>query len=252
MAKYFFFDIDHTLSVGITKIVPEDTRECLRRLRRAGHVVSLASGRLQSDVLKFAKTLDIHTFVADGGNSLTVHGELIEMIGLPKQRCQKLLAELDCCHIPWAVTTENETIRYTSDPFFADLGRQTNFKTIVGPVDIQSIDVFYKIFTGSVPPGAPEPNWQGLTKIPYFHDTYLIEPMDKASGIRRLVTRLGGRLEDVVVFGDGLNDLNMFSPQWFSIAMGNGCTALKEKADYVTGDCDKGGIMAACKKFGWI
>jgi hydroxymethylpyrimidine pyrophosphatase-like HAD family hydrolase len=59
-------------------------------------------------------------------------------------------------------------------------------------------------------------------------------------------------LEDVVVFGDGLNDLNMFSPQWFSIAMGNGCTALKEKADYVTGDCDKGGIMAACKKFGWI
>ena len=30
--KYFFFDIDQTLGVGITKVVPPDTQYCLDEL----------------------------------------------------------------------------------------------------------------------------------------------------------------------------------------------------------------------------
>lgn len=35
--------------------------------------------------------------------------------------------------------------------------------------------------------------------------------------------------EDVVVFGDGMNDRSMFRDEWFSIAMGNAKPQLKEK-----------------------
>ena len=62
---------------------------------------------------------------------------------------------------------------------------------------------------------------------------------------------VGGRPEDAVVFGDGLNDISMFRKPFFSIAMGNGRDELKARADYVTGDNDKGGILEACKKFGF-
>ena len=62
---------------------------------------------------------------------------------------------------------------------------------------------------------------------------------------------VGGRPEDAVVFGDGLNNRCVRKP-FFSIAMGNGRDELKARADYVTGDNDKGGILEACKKFGWL
>lgn len=250
--KYFFFDIDNTLAVGTTKIVPEDTKKCLIKLKKNGHFVSIATGRLQCDAFRFAQTLGIDSFVADGGQSLTRHGKIEEMQPLPLTKCIALLAELDRCHLPWAITTANEIIRYTRCQDFADLEKKSYFKTIVRPIDLHEVKTIYKIF--AIRPSATglQPHWQGLDKIPYTDHTYLIEPTDKAVGIRRMVALESGRPEDIVVFGDGLNDLTMFSPEWFSIAMGNGRPQLKDRADYVTSDCDKGGITAACKKFHWI
>ena len=49
-----------------------------------------------------------------------------------------------------------------------------------------------------------------------------------------------------------MNDISMFRKPFFSIAMGDGRDELKDHADYVTGDNDKGGILEACKKFGWL
>ena len=59
-------------------------------------------------------------------------------------------------------------------------------------------------------------------------------------------------INQAVVFGDGYNDLSMFRPEWLNIAMGNARAELKEKADYITTDCDKDGIYNACKHFKWI
>ena len=63
---------------------------------------------------------------------------------------------------------------------------------------------------------------------------------------------LNAPIEDVVVFGDGYNDVSMFLPQWTSIAMGNAREVLKQRADYVTTNCDDDGIQEACEHFGWI
>ena len=59
-------------------------------------------------------------------------------------------------------------------------------------------------------------------------------------------------LEDVVVFGDDYNDLVMFKEKWTSIAMGNACEELKEKATYVTKKNIDDGIYLACRHFKWI
>lgn len=73
-----------------------------------------------------------------------------------------------------------------------------------------------------------------LCDLPYcrYHNAYLIvESADKAAGIRKMVRMLGGDLRDVVVFGDGKNDLSIFSKEWTCVAMENALPALKEKAD---------------------
>ena len=42
--KYFFFDIDGTLGLGISSVIPADTLYCLRRLAQAGRLTLSASG----------------------------------------------------------------------------------------------------------------------------------------------------------------------------------------------------------------
>ena len=44
--KYFFFDIDGTLAVGSTGIIPENTKKAIKLLQKNGHFVAIATGRL--------------------------------------------------------------------------------------------------------------------------------------------------------------------------------------------------------------
>ncbi|MDU2932255.1 MAG: HAD hydrolase family protein, partial [Veillonella sp.] len=88
--------------------------------------------------------------------------------------------------------------------------------------------------------------------IRYGDGCVLYEPMEKALGIRNMLDHFGMKPNQAVVFGDGYNDLSMFRPEWLNIAMGNARAELKEKADYITTDCDKDGIYNACKHFKWI
>ena len=46
--KYFFFDIDGTLSTGLTTMMPESAVKALAQLRANGHFTAIATGRLQA------------------------------------------------------------------------------------------------------------------------------------------------------------------------------------------------------------
>ena len=63
---------------------------------------------------------------------------------------------------------------------------------------------------------------------------------------------VGGNVKDIVVFGDGHNDLSMIRQAPISIAMGNAIDELKQLATFVTKDCQNDGIEYACQYFGWI
>ena len=92
----------------------------------------------------------------------------------------------------------------------------------------------------------------GLPLVRYNPHVIFVEPKEKQRGIRYFQQLLSIPDEDIVVFGDGMNDICMFGQGWLSIAMGNARAALKEKADYITTDVDKDGLWNACRHFGWI
>lgn len=58
--------------------------------------------------------------------------------------------------------------------------------------------------------------------------------VSKESGILTYVSSYGGTMEEVMVFGDGENDLAMMQAAGISVSMKNGTEEVKEKASYVT------------------
>ena len=73
--KFFFFDIDGTLTTPLTNDYPDSTREAIKELKDNGHFVAIATGRMQADAWEVAKALGICAAVSDGGNALTIlHG----------------------------------------------------------------------------------------------------------------------------------------------------------------------------------
>ena len=77
--------------------------------------------------------------------------------------------------------------------------------------------------------------------------TIQVIPMEagKLQAVERIRQQLGLALEEVAVFGDDLNDLEMIRHYPGSVAMGNGAAEVKAAAGYVTQTNDENGIAAA-------
>ena len=72
----------------------------------------------------------------------------------------------------------------------------------------------------------------------------------KDVAIRAVCAKLGIGLESILVFGDGLNDVDMLRNTGFSVAMGNAVPEVKAVADHVTDDVDANGVLNALLALG--
>lgn len=72
---------------------------------------------------------------------------------------------------------------------------------------------------------------------------------NKKNGILTLANYLGIKQEEIIVIGDGTNDIPMFKVAGLRVAMENADECLKQDADYITGNNNKSGVAEAIKKF---
>ncbi len=253
--KYFFFDIDGTLTArpGSTQ-VPASTKQAIKDLQSAGHFCAVSTGRAQYHAMEFGEIVGINNLVSDGGNGVTLDGRLICQIPLPHEKCAALAEECDQKGFLWAILDQNRPVCCTKFPDFGRIvGDKYMRSDVVPDLDMQDYPDIYKMFVPCEPGSeAVLRSLSELTWARYDSDLVIVEPMNKAAGIRKIQELCSVADEDVVVFGDAANDLSMFLPEWTRIAMGNGIPELKERADFVTKDAADDGIAYALRHFGWI
>ena len=253
MRKYFFFDIDGTLTQPLTNEVPESTKETLALLQARGHFVAIATGRMQADAIAVAQSLGITSAVSDGGECVTLFGEMLYHNGLDAAKCADFFAKTDRVRFPWAAATENAKIALTPDTRYLEAVSNRYYDVRVAPdFDFMHAPHIYKIFVACHKEELSDIDLCGLPYVWLRRGTLLLEPTQKDKGIRYIMNRFSASDADIVVFGDGMNDRAMFRPEWTSIAMGNAKEELKALATYVTAPVDEDGIYRACKNFGWI
>lgn len=254
--KYFFFDIDGTIAIGMPKYIPESTKYALNKLKEKGHFISVATGRLYTMTKPFCDQFGISNMVTDGGFGTVLNGQ-VDIKPLDRQMMIDIVDVFEEKNIPWAICMADERVWHTRTKKFYDImekDKMNYMDTVIDPnLDIRKVKDIFKGFACINP--EEEAGLEALKNVTYtrYRPGYIvIEPDDKSLGIRKVMDLMGIEDQDVVVFGDNTNDIKMFRPEWTSIAMGNAVEELKKIADFVTKDADDGGIEYACRHFGWI
>ena len=254
--KYFFFDIDGTLTDKSTGVLVESAANTIRRLLENGHFVSIATGRAYYKTKDFAKKSGIPHLVSNGGAGIAINGELVENAPLDLDKAIALCNEAQEKGYGVLVAIDDSIdVTMIDDNFIHQVGyRQEPTRYFLNSsLKYEDLSHIYKIYIAISK--EEERNLTLLDSLGHlrFVNEYLTYQHDKKDkGIERMIELVGGNLEDVVVFGDDYNDIIMFDERWTSIAMGNACDELKEIADFVTKSNVDDGIEYACQYFHWI
>ncbi len=254
--KYFFFDIDGTLTNKNTGELVASAKRTIELLQKNGHFVAICSGRAYYKTAPFAKKVGISNIVSNGGAAITINNQLIENRPLDHDKAVALCEEAQKLGYGILISpSDSIDVLMIDDLFINQVGyRQEPTRYFLNQnITYKDIKNIYKIYIA-----IDEKEENNLTLIDSighirFMPPYLTYQHDvKDEGIYKMMDYLHGNIKDVVVFGDDYNDLIMFKDEWTSIAMGNAVDELKKKADFVTRNSYDDGIEFACRHFHWI
>lgn len=258
MKKYIFFDIDGTLTVnkyGDGEIT-EETKKTISSLQKNGHFVAIATGRSYSMAKKYGDMIGVSNYVINGGYGVVIDGKVVENEPLDKMCCIKICEEAKDKGLGVAVVVDDSLNYHCDDDVFVKKSKDSLCSMSLNrhkEVDFTDLKEYHKIYV-SVSEDEEE-MLESRHLIPYMRytdSTIVFEGADKYYGVEKMMKIIDGPVEQIVVFGDGKNDLTMFEKSQLSIAMGDAVPDLLNIADFITKSSKDDGITYACSLFGWI
>ena len=260
-------DMDGTLLTDEPLILPE-TADVLRRAAERGIVLSLASGRLPDDASFFAvdAKLPMHVIALNGAVTLVQPlGDVQEAHHLSLPTVRRIMARLDEAQAQYAVFGVHEVVASDEMPlsraqmvigtFLNRAGGRTAFRNQNQGIDAVVQDcVKVVVFSRNLPlldelrafvlaecldADVTSSWWDNIEIVP--------QSASKGNAIRSLAASLNIPMDEVMVFGDGDNDLSMLQAAGVSVAMGNANERVKAAARFETLPNDQYGVAAAIR-----
>ena len=259
MIKAIFFYVDETLLSQKQGKVPISTQRALRRVRKKGIKIFIATGRHMIELSK----LPVMEIPFNG--YLTLNGNLIldenkkAYAGTPisADEVEILSGIFRAKKIPFVmISADKRFINYVDDVVV-----ETQASTHGTIPDI-----------GNVSDYDGEKIYQCIAFVQDRERKVLDEILDecsitswnptgidivargsgKAAGIAQFIEEQGLDRSEIMAFGDGENDIEMLKFAGVGVAMGNASDEVKAAADYVTESVDDNGIENALKHLGLI
>ncbi|MCP9076027.1 bifunctional Cof-type HAD-IIB family hydrolase/peptidylprolyl isomerase [Streptococcus sp. CF4-2] len=255
--KIIFFDIDDTLRNSKTGFIPSTIPTAFKQLRDKGILTGIATGRGIFGVVPEIKALKPDFFVTLNGAYIEdKKGNVIYSNKIAKDKVEEYITWTKEVGIDYGLvgshatklSRRTEMISQAIDPIYPDLE--------VDPDFYQKEDI-YQMWTFEDQGDdlkLPDTLASTLRMVRWHRNSSDVVPLNgsKAAGVAKVVEHLGLKPENVMVFGDGLNDLELFDYAGISVAMGISHDKIKEKADYITKTLEEDGIFNALEGFGMV
>ena len=255
--KIIFFDIDDTLRNSKTGFVPSTIPKIFKQLREKGILTGIATGRGIFGVVPEIKALKPDFFVTLNGAYIEdKKGNVIYSNKIAKDKVEEYITWTKEVGIDYGLvgshaaklSRRTEMISQAIDPIYPDLEVDPDFYQ---KEDIYQMWTFEEQGDDLV---LPDTLASTLRMVRWHEHSSDVVPISgsKAAGVAKVVDQLGLKPENVMVFGDGLNDLELFDYAGISVAMGVSHEKIKEKADYITKTLEEDGIFDALEGFGMV
>jgi Cof subfamily protein (haloacid dehalogenase superfamily) len=258
--RLLVLDVDGTLLTSDGTLTMR-TREALRAADDAGWHVALVTGRPLPYVLPLVRELAVGEFVvaANGATVAEVDtGAVLYQASLPGRLVRSVLTQARQAipDLRLAITTAD---RFHVEAGFDLLAPLTKADAIVvpdarpGPDETVHSTVLFVLGADAIgllkllAPVVPQEIHISPSGLP--GSVELTPPgVHKGSGVAHLCERVGVERDDVVAFGDGLNDHEMLTWAGHGVAMGNADAETKVIADEVTASNDDDGVAVVVER----
>ncbi|WP_373093878.1 bifunctional Cof-type HAD-IIB family hydrolase/peptidylprolyl isomerase [Streptococcus oralis] len=255
--KIVFFDIDDTLRNSKTGFIPTSIPTVFQQLREKDILTGIATGRGIFGVVSEISELKPDFFVTLNGAYIEdKKGNVVYSNKIAKDKVEEYIAWTKEVGIDYGLvgshtaklSTRTDLISQAIDPIYPDLDVDPDFHEKEDIYQMWTFEDQGDVLT------LPESSASTLRMVRWHEHSSDVVPISgsKAAGVAKVVEHLGLKPENVMVFGDGLNDLELFDYAGISIAMGNSHEKIKEKADYITKTLEEDGIFDALERFGMV
>jgi hypothetical protein len=259
--KLVALDLDDTLLDKSLTVSPR-TREVIAQAIAQGVTVTVATGRMYSSALIYAKQLelDVPLITYNGGLIRRVQsGETLYHKPVDEQVAREVLALFG--EKGWYIQSyvddilyvaeHNETSRYyermtgikavaLGDAFYTMAGAPTKMLALTGEDKMGEIEqTIRSVFGDRLYIARSKPTYLEMTN----------PQVNKGHALAFLADKLHITRDQVMAVGDGPNDLDMIEYAGWGVAMGNAAANVKAAAKAVTGHHDADGVAEAIEKY---
>ncbi|MGL5128985.1 MAG: Cof-type HAD-IIB family hydrolase [Aeromonas popoffii] len=280
MKKIIFIDVDGTLS-NPAGMVPISAKEAIKEARENGHLAFICTGRSKPEITSEIIDIGFDGIIGAGGGYIEVAGQLVKHLRMPESAVIEIIEYFNVNDIGYYL--ESNDGLFASENCIASIKSQVTKcyeegrdeysealdefnwffnileQSLGGVIDYANVNKISFISNGH--PYAEVAN-KFQDRFAMYHTTVpqfgpesgeiAVKGVDKYVAVNFVLDYVGLTAADAFAFGDGNNDIAMFSAVAHSVAMENGTAQLKSVANEITNIADEHGIRNSFIKNGLI
>jgi Cof subfamily protein (haloacid dehalogenase superfamily) len=258
--QLFVFDIDGTLIEHKSNQVSAASQEAINQLKAAGKEVLIATGRAYYFIPQAVKDVvnpDFYVCI-NGQCLLDKDGQFIKRYDLDKEEVFRLTEW--CIEHKIAVglkMADAVEIYYNFDEFITSYVKGQDYRKILRDCTGKNVRLSEEIPMGMFLIGddslllSIKNDYKSLAitrSYPHAFDVFA-KGDGKSRAIQHVLEKLNIEWNNVMVFGDGENDIDMIQKAQIGVVMGNAQIEVQSHGDFVTKSVGDDGIVFALKHF---
>lgn len=269
--KFIATDVDGTLVMDDHMTIPQVNIDAIKQAKKEGIITAISTGRTKVATIEASKALGGVDYLVLSNGAVIMDGKIDEIIYsnyFPTDTIEKVINIIEKYPIIYEIYADGKGYvnQYTNDNYFDIKALPYDFlveyikilETTDDVLELVRSRNVEKININQVPKEYIESVTAELKEIPSLvfsagfdgNMEIVVKGSDKGSAIKRIVDELNIQPENIMAFGDSLNDATMLKYAGVSYALLSGKDAAKNAAKNITkAGNNEGGVGLAIKEY---